>query len=141
VLQVVQGKLSTSFSTSSTSVVDTGLTASITPTSATSKILVTVNCNGLSKSTSAQAAVCLRLLRNSTTITSIDGIAGYTNSTTLNHVGGVSSSYLDSPATTSATTYKVQFASAGGVAAANMNDYYNGNFTTTSTITLMEIAA
>jgi hypothetical protein len=141
ILQVVNATFGTLVSTSSATFADTGLTLNITPTSATSKILVTVNCNGLSKSTSAQAAVGLRLLRNSTTITSIDGIAGYTNSTTLNHVGGVSSSYLDSPATTSATTYKVQFASAGGVAAANMNDYYNGNFTTTSTITLMEIAS
>ena len=141
VLQVVNATYATLVSTSSATFADTGLTATITPTSATSKILVTVNCNGLSKSTSAQAAVALRLMRNSTTITSIDGIAAYTNSTTLNNVASASSSYLDSPATTSATTYKVQFASSGGVAAANMNDYYNGNFTTTSTITLMEIAA
>jgi hypothetical protein len=141
VLQVVNATYATVVSNSTSTFADTGLTLNITPTSATSKILVTVNCNGLAKSTSTQAAVGLRLLRNSTTITSIDGIAGYTNSTTLNHVGGVSSSYLDSPATTSATTYKVQFASAGGVAVVYMNEYYNGNFTTTSTITLMEIAA
>jgi hypothetical protein len=66
----------------------------------------------------------------------MDDYAADTNSTAYNAVGTVGTTYLDSPATTSSTTYKVQYCSAANVAQVQVNA--GGG---TSTITLMEIAA
>jgi hypothetical protein len=65
----------------------------------------------------------------------------YNNAATFNHVGSVSASYLDSPATTSATTYKTQFASPGSLATAYVQSYGGTAGSSKSTITLMEIGA
>jgi len=137
VLQVVTGSTSTSVSTNGTTYLDTNLTATITPTSATSKILVLVSQNGITKGPGANGAGAkIQLLRGSTVLMKIQGYAGYTESTSYNWIGGVSASYLDSPATTSATTYKTQFGNEQAVAAfVNVN-----NDNSTSTITLLEIA-
>ena len=55
-------------------------------------------------------------------------------------IGTVAITYLDSPSTTSATTYKVQFASSVSGQGAGFNDYYTTN-NTTSSIVVMEIGA
>lgn len=59
--------------------------------------------------------------------------------------GGLSMSYVDSPATTSATTYKIQFASTYNFLTATFNGSYNNagtyNIATYATIIAMEIAA
>jgi hypothetical protein len=134
VLQVVQGTYSTETETSSGSFVDTGLSVSITPTSSTSKILAILNMSGVGKNTN-NTTVRIGLVRSSTNIgTAFDG--GYNNSTTANYIGSVDIIVLDSPATTSSTTYKAQFLSAGGNAAARI-----GSSNSISTLTLMEIAA
>ena len=135
VIQTINVTYSTQASSNTNVYADTGLTASITPTKSTNKILVIVSQNGLAKNT-LDAGVSVILLRGASTIVNdFGGYAGYNAiSATLNYVGGVSISYLDSPATTSAVTYKTQFSSATNLANALVQ--VGG---TTSTITLMEI--
>ena len=139
VLQVVNFRSPNSgnVTTTSQSYVDTGIAATITPTSTNSKILVVANLNGVYKST-GNNAVSTKLLRGSTDIGTIESMNTYTDST-IPSVSGSSISYLDSPSTSSAVTYKVQFASISG-ALVYINLRWNGSYTTHSTLTLMEIA-
>jgi hypothetical protein len=133
VLQVVQGTTSTANSNSTNTYADTGLTATITPTSATSKILIIYNHGQTSKEGGTQLAT--RLLRGSTTVYQNQFFDLDTNTAARNKVstGGL---YLDSPATTSSTTYKTQFMSAQNIASVGvMND------NSTAVMILMEIAA
>jgi hypothetical protein len=109
VLQVIMGSTSTTVSNSTTSPADTGLTATITPSSATSKVLVLVSHQGCYKSPgNAQNALSMKLLRGATNIQTIANNLFY-NTTVGEVTGSISASYLDAPATTSATTYKTQF--------------------------------
>jgi hypothetical protein len=134
VLQVVNATYSTFVSTSSSTPSDTGLTASITPRFSTSKILVIVNQVGCRKQ-SNNTRMGLRVLRGATSIIQFESNGGWTNSTAASGFGGSGASYVDSPATTSATTYKTQFWSIDGTAQVETNVD-----NATSTITLMEIA-
>jgi len=133
VLQVVNATYSTATDSSSTTYADTGLTATITPTSATSKILVLVS-QLMGKDGSANSGVNIRLFRGATQILEHRDVL-YTG-TAIYNIGMYSINYYDSPATTSATTYKTQFANRTAAANAGVQ---TGN--TTSTITLMEIGA
>jgi hypothetical protein len=136
VLQVVNATYSTQTTTTSTSFADTGLTATITPTSATSQILVFVNQVGCHRNSGTNGALQLRLLRGATSIVTFEKYLGYNGGTVEINAGSASTTYLDSPATTSATTYKTQLATdLGGFTLAVQA---NGG---TSTITLMEIGA
>ena len=137
VVQVVNATYSTITSVASNSFADTGLTASITPKFATSKILVIVDMAGCTKN-ATNTYLQLRLLRNSTTLYQFEDISGYTATTTYNGFGSVSTNYLDSPATTSATIYKVQLANGSNTGLVAINNYIGA--TSTSSITLMEIA-
>ena len=134
VLQVVNATYGTNASSSSSTFADTGLTATITPSSASSKILIFVYQNGVGKTNNHY--VKLRLLRGATEIIAFENEGGWTNSTAVNRIGSVGTCYLDFPNTTSATTYKTQFASAD-----NGATVYVQAGSATSTITLMEIAA
>ena len=110
VLQVVSMPVVSTEVTSSTSTyIDTGISATITPKSSTSKILVFTSVSGVAKNN--DTGVSLRLMRNGGQINVFEGRAGETGTSTFNNVGACSTSYLDSPATTSAVTYKVQFRS------------------------------
>ena len=112
VLQVVGGTTSTTVSSSSNTYVDTGLTASITPSSASSRILVLVSQNALFKDEGDyRNAINLQILRGATQIVETGGIAYLRLAVNQAIAMGTSwtYSYLDSPATTSATTYKTQF--------------------------------
>lgn len=133
VLQVIQTVVTTQFSTTSSPSVATGLAASITPSSATSKILVIVTANLEAVATSGNCYVNPTLKRNSTQIW--DGFAqvGNFNSTDIRGLGGIV--YLDNPATTSSTTYEL-YVSAGLATTVRVNGGSGA-----STITLMEIAA
>jgi len=111
IIQVIEGSTTTSVSITTTTMTDTGLTATITPTSATSKILVLLTQAGVNKQAGGtQAATKIRLMRDATQIALVSDFVGFTNSSLNLTVGNVSSSILDAPATTSATTYKTQFA-------------------------------
>jgi len=134
VLQVVQGVYSTSTTNSTTTYADTGLTATITPTSSSSKILILISHVGLSKgSASGDSSINIRLLKASTSIATLATQLGYQNSAVRLDFSGFFS-YLDSPATTSSTTYKTQFANANTSAAVTVQSSND-----TATITLMEI--
>jgi hypothetical protein len=134
VLQVVNASYGTATNSSTNTFVDTGLTATITPKFSNSKVLVIVNQNGVAKQ-NGNTFASIQLLRNSSVLQTMAVGAGYNNSTSPNTIGSVSSCYLDSPATTSATTYKTQFMSYSNISSATVQEN-----NCVSTITLMEIA-
>ena len=136
VLQVVQGVYSIGVSNSTTTLADTGLTATITPKSATSKILVIVNQNGgVKASGNTNNSIKVVLQRNGSQIASASERAGLNAVSADYYLETIAVTYLDSPATTSAITYKTQFANY--VASSIVYLQLVGE---TSTITLMEIA-
>ena len=139
ILQVVNATYSTEVTSSSSTFADTGLTATITPTSSSSKILVLINQCGLYKSTGS-TSIGLRLLRGSTSLIEFEAQAGNTGSTSISGVGSASTCYLDSPSTTSAAVYKTQFASLQNISGVRCQTS-TGAIASTSTITLLEIAA
>ena len=137
VLQVVNASYSTQVSSSTSSMVDTGLTASITPSLASSKVLVFVSQSGIGKASSnANTYGYLKLLRGSTDLVVFEQQFAFTNTSIELNLSGATTTYLDSPATTSSTTYKTQIKSASNNASVFVQ---SGN--ATSTITLMEIGA
>lgn len=132
VVQVVAGTATAGVNNSTTTYVDTGLTATITPTSASNKIIVWAVVNGVNKQTS-NTSVDFILLRGGTTIGTY--LYNLANGTTASLIGfSMTMNAYDSPATTSATTYKVQFASDAGTASAGVQ--YGSPL---STIILMEV--
>lgn len=137
ILQVVQGSTSTAVASSSATLADTGLTATITPLYNTSKILVFVTHPQCAK-TLGNGFNCIKmaLLRGATNIQAITDIAGYTG-TGADMYFSISSLYLDSPATISATTYKTQFASKFATAQVEVQ----AQSTSQSTIILCEVSA
>ena len=141
VLQVVQGTVTTGFTSTSATPVDTGLTVTITPSSASSKVLVLVSvpsAKSLNTITSATNNYSqFYLLRGTTQLQQM--LIGYYGLAASNYpqiYQSISSSYLDSPATTSATTYKVQAAKDASTDVA-----FNGSATTINSIIAMEIGA
>ena len=134
VLQVVNATYSTQVTSTSSTLADTGLTATITPKFSTSKILVLVS----------QATLCSTGSGNLTVNRAGTDIATFGYGTGLGGGGNTCASqsitYLDSPATTSATIYKTRFNRVSGAGTVYMQ-YADGNGTQQSVITLMEIAA
>ena len=140
VVQVVSTTYNTTQSATSTTWVDTGLTASITPTSASNKILVMISGSMYNNAAAAHAALTV-FRGNSSTGTNLDpnGAAGigfgsaYGDGTAMkaNVVGFV----LDSPSTTSSTTYTAAIRRDG----TSTTIYLNVNQDAAS-LTLMEIA-
>jgi len=134
ILQVVHGSTTTFFYTTSSTMADIGLSASITPSSSSNKILVFGNIGGIE--TSGDNYGGGELLRDSTVIIAdIDRGIGFTGDSTRQ---GTNSSFfiLDSPSSTSSLTYKVRFRiPAGG---GNISTQTNGS---RSAITLMEVVA
>jgi hypothetical protein len=136
VLQVIQATSTSELTSSSSTFVDTNLTANITPSAATSKVLVLVQHAGTNKSdANAANRLDIRIMRGATEILKARDMMYDNAATRWNSVNQVMN-YLDSPATTSATTYKTQFSSAGATASVGI-----GNGGVTSTIILMEIGA
>jgi len=129
VLQVVEGAYSTQIGTTSTTYIDTSLTASITPSSASNKILVIANvsCHCVSG-----GAALYHLYRNDTTQI---GDPHFMSSASGAQAVTMSLTYLDSPSTTSSTAYDVYMAAVSGGGTATINFNNRG-----SRITLLEIA-
>jgi hypothetical protein len=138
VLQVVMGSTSTTMTTSSSTFADTNLTASITPSATSSKVLVLVSQNGCLKYQGTAAnGMGLKLLRGSTDIAKMaDGGMVIQSSTVNNGDYSFSVCYLDSPSTTSSTTYKTQANATGNAVQMILQ---NGNCL--STMMLLEIGA
>jgi hypothetical protein len=136
IVQIVTGSTSTQASSSSTTYADTGLTATITPTSASNKVLVVVTQTGCVKTSgNVDNAINLRVVRGSTTIQTPAISLGYTASALSLYCGPIATQYLDSPATTSATTYKTTFANAVAATGVRLQD----GGATESTIVLYEV--
>ena len=132
-LQVVAGTTATRVTSATNTFVDTTLTATITPTLATSKILVLISQN-FHKST-ANTSGAVKLFRGATQLgTTWSGICY--DGTTSDATDFASFSWYDAPSSTSALVYKTQF----------MSEYNNSyidvqNGGGTSTIQLLEIGA
>lgn len=144
VLQVVQGTTSTTATITSTTMTDTNLTATITPSAATSKILALVSIQAEMYNYDNDMQIGTRLVRGSTEIMDASGGSGnasgfiFVSSSTLTQLGHyIAYHYLDSPSTTSATTYKVQ-GKVGPNGAGTGTVTFNNSL---STIILMEIGA
>ena len=125
----------------------TGMSATITPTNSANKILITVTGTGSGQSVTSGSQI--RLVRNSTPICVGDAASSRPQSSTNAYQADasqsqpISISFLDSPATTSATTYKIQFLTSAGTFYFNrsQNDTdNNGGGRYASTITVQEIA-
>jgi hypothetical protein len=134
VLQVVQGTTTTPVTNSTNVYTATGLTATITPSATSSKILCLVQQNGVGKDNNTYCDISL--FRGATNISAFGLFAAYTGNADSNYVGTTGVTYLDSPNTTAATTYSTSFLSGAGVAIARVQ-----NSNSMSTIILMEISA
>jgi hypothetical protein len=133
VLQVVQASNFSGTNTTSTSFVTTNLTASITPKFSTSKILVTIN-TSVAQTTIGKNGVGT-IYRNGSNIGPNDGFIFQENALSSGFVWcPASATYLDSPATTSSTSYTLYIKSSSG------GTFYSVPSTIASTITLTEIA-
>jgi hypothetical protein len=134
VLQVVQGTTySTQVNNSTSTDADTNVTATITPSAATSKILCLVTIGGtLKNSANSGNYLLLKLKRGATTVFSSDG--HLYNPVAQSIASGFAMTFLDSPSTTSATTYKVTFNNPNNTAFVSCNA-----FNTDSNIQLLEI--
>jgi len=151
ILQTLSTTKTDTFDTSSTSFVDiTGMTITITPKYATSKVLIMFSIHIVGD----DAGTGIQLVRGSTEIAKADAsssrrvhtaIGYFSNNTSPSaYNGGLTSHhFLDSPATTSATTYKLQGRVLSSGFRVNKTRYNtdNGNASRgVSTITVMEIA-
>ena len=134
VLQVVQQIYDTPTNTTSSTYADTGVTMSITPSSTSSKILVLGQLS--LGNTSGDENNNVQLLRGSTVIRIAERIER--DSSTGLSVSYNAFTFLDSPSTTNATTYKFQYRTSGG--ALRINDYDGTSGNSFSSITLIEIA-
>jgi hypothetical protein len=133
VIQVVSAVFGNNFSTTSTSFVAAPTTASITPKFSTSKILVRVS-GGTTYVQASSGQIAVTIYRNSTNLG--DSSRGFMETYTAGSgamEATVCMEYLDSPATTSSTTYTVYAKSLQGTVYSNIDGTYQ-------TITLMEIA-
>ena len=148
ILQTVQTSKTDTFSTTSTSFVDvTGFSATITPSSTSSKVLVMVGSN---TSTSGANNAMMKLVRGSTDIFIGDADSSHAQAAAQSRVNDTNASltlafnFLDSPSTTSATTYKLQYKVQAGTGTINKTQADSDNSTiarTASSIILMEVSA
>ena len=141
VLQVIQTQFTTATTIATTTMTDTGITANITPSSASSKVLVMINAMVYNYRTTPSVGMQRKIVRGSTDVFD-QGYDSYGRF--LSYSGAIElfsqiwTVYLDSPATTSSTTYKMQ---------ANLSQTTSGNTMTwqrssyPSVMILMEIGA
>jgi hypothetical protein len=130
ILQVKNSFSTTQVSTNSTSGVDSNISVSITPSSATSKILVIVT--QAVYVADAGISCIVELYRGVTALASVRNAGD----SSANRHGTLSINYLDSPSTTSATTYKTVFRTSNA-----LNTVYLSNASHLSSITVMEVSA
>ena len=128
VIQVVQGSYAVSTGTTSSSYVSSGLSLSITPKFSTSKVLILFNGSCY---TSGSGTGQVSIFRGATNLSG--SATGFVEFVGTSNVMPIGMSYLDFPATTSSTTYNINFKSAGGTVYLAPDNF-------PSYITLMEIA-
>jgi len=153
VLQVVQGIKQDTSSTASNSWVNTGLSASITPSNSSNKVLILINVGTVGGSNTT----AFRIYKGASHLTGASGTPNsnregvsfrtLVDAADYNHAQGGSFAYLDSPSTTSSTTYELYWRNQTGLT--STFNYASGNIDTgdsygsrtASTIILMEIQA
>lgn len=136
VLQVLNATQSAqqTYTTSTPAVAN--LSVTITPKSTSSKILIEAHLNGINRQT-GDTGLNAWIYRNGSSLFQFGYLVGKIHGTTTQFNDGTAScSYLDSPATTSSTTYAVYAASQNNIPYALINH----SNSTTSTLTIMEIA-
>ena len=132
ILQVKHDAHTGSASMSGTSYVDIPLSVSITPSSSSNKILCFANLCSINTHSSSTSAISVRILRDSTEI-AVTNNFGFGQTTGANYFT-LGLNKEDSPSSTSALTYKVQFKNREANAV-TINSY-SGNETT---LTVMEV--
>ncbi len=137
VLQVVQASISTTLSTTSTSYVASGFSASITPSSASSKIFVLADIQAaVSGSQGVNSSGMYAVYRNGSLIGDAFNLRTYSYGTQGVYIAvPIPITLLDSPASTTAVTYAIYFKTG-----ASTNTYINSEAPSSSYLTLMEIA-
>lgn len=131
VLQVVSNSYSTQVSSTSTSDTDSGLFVNITPTSSSNKVLIFVSQNCY---ISSDNGIGLKLYRNGSQIYDLGNYVLFTQTGGI-VIGHHPLQYLDSPATTSALTYRTYFRSRDSGETVGVNK----DSSNTSVIIAMEI--
>jgi len=141
VLQVIHGSTTTSVTSSSSTEVSTGVTAQITPSSTSNKVLVFGSINGIQIGSATSTGGAWKIRRHDTStsatsgtnIQSIVNYGGYDNAAS-DHQYALSFNDLDSPSTTAARNYTITFNRNNGSGSIQVQ-----NNSATSSITLMEI--
>ena len=142
VLQVVTSSLTVGIQTNSTTFVDTGHSASITPSSSSNKILIMLNGGSWYNNNNANGISYCTFYRDSTNLEPTSGGGFEQNYCNAWFAYPHSASYLDSPSTTSSVTYKV-YMRTGSTGTSFKYTQHNGSVSPAIpvTLTLMEIAA
>ena len=139
VLQVVRSSITSQVTTSSSTYSALGLSATIVPVSATSKLYIFVNLAACGK-LSGDTTLGVRLLKNaSTTVQQIDEMAGRTGSAATNIVGSVAGIAEETSGSTSSRTYDVYINSYTGGQTVYVGNTLGSQ--STSSLLIMEIAA
>jgi len=145
ILQVVSSTNGYNQGSTSSTYADISLSASLTPSATSSKILVLMSVNGI-YSAQGDTNVDLTLKRSGASsgngnVLDFSGTAGFDQGNQGSGDGGASLTYLDSPSSTSSITYTAQMRSSNGSTAAYINHFVRGDVRPKSTITLMEVSA
>jgi hypothetical protein len=131
ILQVVSSQLDSTFTTTSSSFVSVGLTATITPSSTSSRVLIIMSGNQGNNSANITYST---VYRGTTAGTQLGAAGGFATEQATNlHRSSCSAVYLDSPATASAQIYTVAMKTTGGTAGWNED-------TGRTTLTLLEVS-
>ena len=142
IIQTQVGYVTTLTTTTSYALTSTGLAVTITPKFNTSNVLITIALNGVYTQEAAHY-VRFHLYKassNLTGITTAHGQALASSSNETEYATGLSTVYLDSPATTSATTYTVYYGSSHGTSVGVCNYGVGGNGSTRCSIMAQELA-
>jgi hypothetical protein len=134
--QVVYGQTGTQVSSSSNSYVDTGITATITPSATSSTIQIFVGIMGLQSAGASNARMDFQILRAGSGITTSGANMWDQSGNNTHRNGGFAMNFKDSPSSTSSLIYKVQFKAVEGTCEVQRDG--NSGF---STITLIEVLA
>ena len=130
ILQIVNAVSNTQYSTTSTSYVTSGFSATITPMYSTSKILVMYTCGGIeTNSTAVSPKGSIQIWRGSSSVFTVSNNILYNSQGSA----GPTANFYDNPATTSAITYTMYFS-------AYVGTFYVGTNSSSNTLTLLEIA-
>lgn len=137
VVQIIFGTTSTNFTSSTTTYISTGLSASITPKNANNKLIVIVQQAGVMKeAANAGNAANLRLMRDSTPLINFGNAIGYTATALNNLVGTQGVIYVETASSTTARSYSTEFANRQNSAYVGVQDT-----SATSTMVILEVTA